>query len=234
MFRVIKSAALDQGDQVLPLRQLSPPPAPDETPDPARLLAAARQQAAELVARAEQEAAALLAQAQAEAQSEARQIKAAARQQGWQEGMEAARQEADSIRSQARQVLEQARAIRQRTLDNLEQELVDLAVDIAERLVMTQLAVEPQTIMAVARECMELVKNRPLVNMYVNQADLALVEQERHRLLQGLPGRVELNILADNAVSPGGCRIETDQGQVDATLETRWQEMLKTLYGREE
>ncbi|GAB6158026.1 FliH/SctL family protein [Desulfotomaculum varum] len=234
MFRVIKRAALAQSDQVLPLRQLSPPPAAEQTPDPARLLAEARQQAAELVARARQEAAALLEQARAEAQSAARQIKEEAKQQGWQEGMEAARQEADSIRRQARQVLEQARDIRQRTLNNLEQELVDLAVDIAERLVMTQLAVEPQTIMAIARECMELVKNRPLVNMYVNQADLPLVEQERHRLLQGLPGQVELNILTDNAVSPGGCRIETDQGQVDATLETRWQEMLKALYGREE
>ncbi|SHF37314.1 flagellar assembly protein FliH [Desulforamulus putei DSM 12395] len=235
MFRVIKSAPVDQADQVLPLRQLSLPPSEESGhPTPEELLMMARQQAAEMIARARREAAEIIEQARAEAALSARQIKEQARQDGWQEGITASEKEAEEIRRQAREVLFQAQDTFRHTLEKMESEIVDLAVDIAERVVMTQLAVEPQTVMEIARECMELVKNRPLVNIYVNHADLAIIEQGKNQLLQGLPGKVELNVLVDNGIKPGGCRIETDQGQVDATLETRWQEVLKALYGREE
>lgn len=233
--KVIKSAPVGQGDQVLSLRHLPPSNDPEDTaPTPEELLMIAKQQAAEMITRAKQEAAQILEQSRLEAEQIARQLKEQAKQEGWQEGITASETEAEGIRQQVREVLYQAQDIYRRTLDKMESDIVNLAVDIAERVVMAQLAVEPRTVMEIAGECMDLVRNRPLVNIYVNQADLPIVEEGRYQLLQGLPGKVELNILADNGVQPGGCRIETDQGQVDATLETRWQEVLKALYGREE
>lgn len=235
LFKVIKSAPVNQADQVLSLRQLSlPSSVEDSTPTPEELLMTAKHQAEEMIARAKHEAIQIVEQAKAEAELIARQIKEQAKQEGWQEGISASEDEAERIRQQAREVLQQAREIYRHTLNKMEPEIVDLAVDIAERVVMTQLAVEPQTVMEIARECMELVKNRPLVNIYVNHADLHIVEEGKNQLLQGLPGKVELNILVDNGVKPGGCLIETDQGQVDATMDTRWQEVLKALYGQEE
>ena len=68
-----------------------------------------------------------------------------------------------------------------------------------------------------------------------NRADYLMVsKREKNVLNHGLPGKVAMNILVDNDITPGGYRIETDQGQVDATLETRWQEVFKVLYGKEE
>lgn len=239
MFKIIKGASVEQSDQVVPLRQLTSLPsgeAPEGEPTltPQELLAIAHQQAAEIVARAEQEAAQILQKIRAEAEVTARALQEQARKEGWQEGIAAAREEAEQIRHQASEVLVQAQTLYHETVENMEGDLVDLAVDIAERVVLAQLAVEPRTVMAIARECIELVKNRPLVNIYVNQADYDIVTEGKVELLQGLPGKVELHVLADNGVTPGGCRIETDQGQVDATLETRWEEVLKALYGREE
>lgn len=237
MYKIIKGAPVEQVDQVLPLRQLAlPHTAVEEEPvaTPQELLSIASQQAEEMIAKAKQEAAQILQQTQAEAELKAQQMKDQASQEGWQEGITAAEAEAQNIRQQAGKVLEQAQSIYNNTLENMESEIVDLAVDIAERVVLAQLAVEPRTIMEIAKECMELIKNRPLVNIYVNNADYHMVQEDENELLQGLPGKVELHILADNGISPGGCRIETDQGLVDATLETRWQEVLKALYGQEE
>lgn len=236
MFKIIKGAPVEQADQVVPLRQLVLPHTEEEetTVTPQELLSVARQQAEEMINKAKQEAAQILRQAKAEAEVMAQQLKEQARQEGWQEGIAASEVEAENIRQQASQVLVQAQNIYNNTLDKMESEIVDLAVDIAERVVLAQLAVEPRTIMEIAKECMDLIKNRPLVNIYVNNADYHMVQDDKNELLQGLPGKVELNILADNGISPGGCKIETDQGLVDATLETRWQEVLKALYGREE
>ena len=233
--KIIKGAPVEQADHVVPLRQLALATTEEEpTVTPQELLAIARQQAEEMVTKAKQEAAQILQQAKAEAETKAKHLQEQAKKDGWQEGIVASEAEGEKIRRQASEVLVQAQQIYSDTLDSMETEIVDLAVDIAERVVLAQLAVEPRTVMEIAKECMELIKNRPLVNIYVNHVDYQMVDEDKNELLQGLPGKVELHILADNGISPGGCRIETDQGQVDATLETRWQEVLKALYGREE
>ncbi|MCL6441023.1 MAG: flagellar assembly protein FliH [Thermoleophilum sp.] len=50
-------------------------------------------------------------------------------------------------------------------------------------------------------------------------------------MLALLPARAELAVIADPAVVPGGCRVGTGQGMVDATLERRREELLRVLYG---
>ena len=92
-----------------------------------------------------------------------------AKQAGWQEGITASQAEAEKIRQQASDVLRQSKEIYRQTLGKMEAEIVDLAVDIAERVVLTQLAVEPRTIMEIARGCMDMVITKPLVILYVNR-----------------------------------------------------------------
>lgn len=237
LYRVIKSAPVQEQDQVLALREISLTLVKHgeiKTVTPEDILQQANEQAKDILQQAEEQAAQLLHRSLAEAERKAQQIKEEARQAGWQEGIHASESEAEKIRDQARGVLQQAQEVYRKTLNKMESEIVDLAVDIAERVVMAQLSVEPQTVMQIAREAVEIVKNRPVVTIYVNDADLIILENGRVLLLQGLPPKVELHLLVDNAVQPGGCRIETDQGQVDATLETRWQEVIKALYGQGE
>jgi flagellar assembly protein FliH len=35
--------------------------------------------------------------------------------------------------------------------------------------------------------------------------------------------------VSDPSVQPGGCRIETPQGEIDATVATRWRRVISTL-----
>ncbi|MDO7788367.1 FliH/SctL family protein [Desulforamulus aquiferis] len=238
LFKIIKSAPVRDEGQLLSLRQIDQPvpqnPLEEEELSPEELISLARREAEQLVDAARKQAEQIMKEAQKEAELQGHSIKEQARQQGWQEGIDSSEAEADQIREQARQVLGQAWEIHRQTIDKMEGEVVDLALAIARRVVMAQLSVEPGTVMEIVREAVESVKNRPLVNIYVSEMDLEIIEKDKNKLLQGLPGKVELNILADAKVQPGGCRIETDQGQVDATMETRWREMIKSLYGLEE
>lgn len=153
--------------------------------------------------------------------------------QGYREGIALAQEEASAIRGQAMEVLDQAEKIRRQTMGAMEQEVVDLAREIAERLLSAQLALDPQTVVNIAAESLRLVADRLNVVLYINPADLELFESKKGELQGLLPAKAELKVVTDRSIRPGGCRVETEQGKVDATLEKRMEELIKVLYGRE-
>lgn len=152
---------------------------------------------------------------------------------GYLEGMAKADEEAVTIRAQAAEVLAQAETIRRQTLSAMEQEIVDLAREIAKKLLSAQLTLEPGMVLQTAVESLRLVADRLNVVLYINPVELELVERRKGELLGILPARAQLQVVADPSVQPGGCKVETEQGWVDATMETRWEELTKALYGRD-
>lgn len=152
---------------------------------------------------------------------------------GYREGMAKAKEETATMRAQAAQVLEQTEKIRSHTLEALEQEIIDLAREIAEKLLSAQLALDPGKVLQVAVESLHLVAERLNVVLYINPMELELVKSRKGELLGALPPRAELQVIADPSVQTGGCRVETEQGWVDATMETRRKELIKALYGRD-
>jgi flagellar assembly protein FliH len=152
---------------------------------------------------------------------------------GYQEGIARAEEQAATIRAQAAGVLEQAEKIRRHTLETLELDIVNLARDIAEKLMSAQLSLEPGMVMQVAAESLRLVSERRNVVLYINPIELELVENRRDMLKDILPAGAQLHVIADPSIQEGGCRVETEQGWVDATMETRRKELIKALYGNE-
>lgn len=149
---------------------------------------------------------------------------------GYRDGMAQADQEAAAIRAQAGEVLAQAETIRRQTLAAMDREIVDLAREIAEKLLSAQLTLEPGMVLQVSMETLRLVADRLNVVLYINPVELELVERRKDELLGVLPVRAQLQVVADPSVQAGGCRVETEQGQVDATMETRREELIKALY----
>jgi len=207
----------------------------------ADLLTRAAEQAEEIIRQAHARADKIIRQAQLEAdqikqeayQSSFEKGSQAGNEAGYKEGLARAEEEAANIRAQAVEVLKQAEKIRRQTLENLEQEIVNLARDIAEKLLSAQLSLEPGMIMQVASEALRLVADRLNITLYVNPLELELVQNKKGMLLDILPAKAQLQVIADPSIQAGGCRIETEQGWVDATMETRREELIKALYGSE-
>ncbi len=152
---------------------------------------------------------------------------------GYREGLGKAGEDAAAIRARADDVLNQVEKLRREKLEGLEQEIVDLALEIAERLITVQLSLEQEVILSVASESLRLVADRHSVVLFVSPDELELVESKKDELKSILPARAQLQVVADAAIEPGGCRIDTGQGWVDATMETRREALLKALYARE-
>ncbi len=200
-----------------------------------------RAKSEEILAAAQREAAAILEKARHEAEALARETAARAREEGLQEGwaegyregyrkaMEDAAAGAQALREEARQVLQQAEEIRRATLEALEGEMVALAREMAEKIVAAQLTIDPAIVLNIVREALEVARIREQVVIYVNPEQKKLMEERRKEILLTLPPGTVLNIIGDPAIEPGGCRIETADGRVDATLDARWRALQEVL-----
>lgn len=222
--RIIKGATLGSTPHVINRRQESMElPNPNE--EAASLLAASQQQAATIISDAQQQAESLLQEAQVEGEI----LKEEAQHQGYDQGIQSAATEASKIRHQAQQVLQQAEQTRQQTLDDMEEEIIVLAVEIAEKLLVTQLRLDADIVAEVAKEALKLVRDRERVTLYVPPQEVDIYLDHKPQLAQALSDRAKLSIIIDEQIAPGGCMIQTEQGMVDATIDTRWQQVLAAV-----
>ena len=194
------------------------------------ILAAARREAAAILEKAREEAGRLAGEAAARGREEGL---AAGREEGYREGyrkaLEEAAAEAGALREEARQVLRQAEEIRRATLAGLEGEVVALAREMAEKIVAAQLTLDPAVVLNIVHEALETARAREQAVLYVNPEQMAMVEERRQELEPALPPGTVLQIIGDPAVEPGGCRVETADGRVDASLKARWQALQEAL-----
>ncbi|MGQ9556356.1 MAG: FliH/SctL family protein [Desulfurispora sp.] len=193
----------------------------------------AREEADRIIAAARQEAESLLEQARQQAAAEALEEKEKARQQGRQEILSKAMADATAIREQARQVLRQAEELYRQRLDALAGDVIDLARQIAEKLVHRQLELDPETVLSTAGAAIELLRQQEQLVLYVPPQEMALYSRNLEQLQRLLPPGSRLGLLADSSLSPGECVLESPHGRVDASWAARWQAVKEILEGNE-
>jgi flagellar assembly protein FliH len=177
-----------------------------------------------------------------EAQGQVENLRTQAHDQGYQNGYEKGLQEGREASgavinvtldnfNRVVEALEQARA---RVLGNLEQELVAMVAAATDLVLMTPGAVRPELIIGVVRGAVAKVSQAERLTVHLNADDLALAEEFRPELVKGLGQLQHLELIADAELGRGDCLVETPQGQVDASLDTRrrqlWQVLEDTLH----
>lgn len=197
------------------------------------IIADAEQKALRILNYAKSEAEFLRYKLRKDALDEAEIIKKTAYQEAYEKGtseaLEKARNEAGLIREQARMVLKQAEEIRKKTIESLEQDIIHLAVEIAEKILNANLKLDPQVVVDLASESIKMLKERDKVVLLVNPGEAGIYETRKYELEKELSPKGELHIIADNDIEPGGCVVETEYGYVDAQLKTRWKALIDSL-----
>jgi flagellar assembly protein FliH len=218
------------------------------TVDHAAALAAVQAEAKALVEQAQAEAdfALKLANEEAEAirqkaQQEAEILRAQAAQQAQQSGFEqglAAGQQAgyEAVTAEYSQHLadlmtntEAAAALRQSWFANHEKDLVKMAVLIAQKILLTELAISRDSVLKLAAAALKRINDKTAVRLRVHPDDQALVLKAKGPLMLGVDNLTSLEIVADPGVGLGGCVVETRTGIVDARVATQLSEVATTL-----
>ena len=94
--------------------------------------------------------------------------------------------------------------------------ILHLAVTLAEQIVRAEVKTNTGPLVEVIRESLILIaESVSRIQLHVHPADAEAVREEI--------GREEprINVVEDQAIAQGGCRIVTSQGDIDATLKRR-------------
>ncbi|GFN24149.1 FliH/SctL family protein [Thermanaeromonas sp. C210] len=238
--RVIKEVAAPGGEYEVPVREMSRWWREDGEGSGCGEDPRIGERAAALLEDARREAD-LILQA---AREEAEELKARAREEGyragWEEGRkagfragaaeaEALREEAEGLRRQAGKVLEEARAAYRDTLRAAEEDILGLALEVAAKIIRRQVELAPEVVLDITRSALQRVAEGQIYTIYAAPADADFLRQRREELLQDMSAGARLQIVADEALQPGGFRVETENGFIDATVESQLEEVRRLL-----
>lgn len=148
---------------------------------------------------------------------------------GFHAGQLKARQEADAALTPKLADLEQLMAqLFEPIADqdrNLEHAMVTLVSQLSREVIQRDLLIDSSQIRHVLREALKLL---PLgasnVRIHINPQDFELVKALRERHEE------TWKIVEDSELLPGGCRIETEQSRIDASVETRLGQAISQLF----
>lgn len=146
---------------------------------------------------------------------------------GFAEGMVAGKAAAAKIAALMDSLQQALEAIDQGVAD----QLLALAIEIANQVLRQSLRVQPELLLPVVREAVTVLHphhGQPL--LFVHPDDAALVRSQLGDQLAHSNWR----IVEDKALSAGGCRVELGASEVDATLETRWRRVTESIGASQE
>ncbi|HZN25015.1 MAG TPA: flagellar assembly protein FliH [Burkholderiales bacterium] len=174
------------------------------------------------------------ARAGASAPDNTEQIATQAREEGYRvghlEGLEAGRREALAQMAPRIARIDEMLALLNADLLRIDRELAadvfQLALVVARNLVGAVLEVRPEVVQTCVEEALrQMAHNYGPVHLTVNPQDAALV-REVLKTSSRTPG---WSLKEDAGISRGGCRVETAAGEIDATIEGRWQRTTAAL-----
>jgi flagellar assembly protein FliH len=106
------------------------------------------------------------------------------------------------------------------------QDLLTLALDVAKQMLGQALKVRPELVLAVVQEAVHcLPHSTQHAHLILHPDDAALVRSHLGDQLSHSGWKIH----EDMQIGKGGCRVETGGSQVDATLPTRWQGILSAI-----
>lgn len=160
------------------------------------------------------------------AQDEAQQLREKAFQEGYQEGVASAREamQADILKTsqECQQMLEEARKTKLDMFRTSEADMLKVSLAVAKRIIASEVTTNPNVVYSILQEALSYIDQPDNLTLYVNQKDLETVlELMQTNSLSDISNKATLDVQVDNRISPGGLRLDSEVGTVDAQLETR-------------
>lgn len=196
-----------------------------------------RRRAHQIVRAAEREAQELVAAGRAQAEERAQAGYREGLLQGRAEGLLEAREELRGLAAALAQGVAQARDLETDLRGAATTAVVSLATALAERIVRGIAVAEPEMIVRVVQAALAALPAPGEITVRVHPTQHATLQRNRDDLLAApdpSEGVGVLRCLADPAITPGGCRVETPGCLVDATVEGQLEEACRRLRGEAE
>jgi flagellar assembly protein FliH len=171
----------------------------------------------------------------ADAHDQADSIRESAAKEGAQAAVHAVEQMVAEQLAPALAALQQATAdvqtAKQEWLSHWESSAVRLAVAIAAKVIRREVRMQPEITVTLAREALELAAGSPGVRLHLNPDDHKALGTQVRAVIDSMSSLGSVELLADIAISRGGCRVETRFGSIDQQFESQLKRIEEELLG---
>ena len=176
---------------------------------------------------------AFLVEDSASAEERAAVLQAEAQRLGHQEGLERGMAEARVRVEQALQAVAAAeRALAEmhdRYVADAEAAAVDLAFQIAEKVIGTTIATDREAVLGVVSGALLRTTDRDHLVLEVNPGDFELVRDSAAELAARLGGISRMEVVSERRVEAGGCVVRTEAGEIDARVSAQLERVRQLL-----
>jgi flagellar assembly protein FliH len=163
------------------------------------------------------------------AKAEQEDIKKSAHDEGFKEGREEGFQEgnkeANRLVDRLHTVIERVLDKRQEILEETEQQVVELVLLMARKVVKTITDTQRDVVAANIVQALRKVKGRGDVTIRVNLADVQLATEHAEEFMKSAESVKNITIVEDSGIDKGGCVVETDFGAIDARIASQLNEL---------
>ena len=138
----------------------------------------------------------------------------------------AAQQETAALAKKLAGTLDDLTRVRTEMIRHTEKQMVQLALAVARRVVHREVSLDPQVLATLMRVALERVSDAAKVTVRLNPVDHQSVTEALSGSANG-----QVTVTADGRVPRGGCKVESEYGDVDAGVDAQIQEIARALLG---
>ena len=142
---------------------------------------------------------------------------------GRQEGLESAANNLETAAQAFAAAAEEISRVRESVAKRSGKDMLRLVMAISEQVIRREMAADPKIVLSIIENALQSSVRTDQYRIRINPADLEAVT------LASISGLKNLSIEADPEISPGGCRVDSDLGDVDATIETQLETIRQSL-----
>lgn len=153
-----------------------------------------------------------------------------AKEEGYRHGEELAQQHYSDLIAEAMDFREQSKKAYDEALLSLEHDILDLVLNIAEKVVGDDIRNNEEIILGIVRETISSCSNRDNITLKVSAEDYEFVVANEERLRMNIKGLNELEIRKDSSLTKGSCVIDTEFGSVDGSSDVRLDNIRKAFF----
>lgn len=162
------------------------------------------------------------------AQEEAETIKQSAFEEGYRKGLEDANEDLETFREEFKHFMNAKKDV----FEFIAPDILEISVDIAKRIIKKEVESDPQVLMNTIIDVLKTVsKSEPKINIRVRPQAVQFIKDTIPDITYQYGIEAKVNIIADPSIEDGGCVFQTNNGIVDASIDTQLEIIKKALEG---
>ncbi len=114
-------------------------------------------------------------------------------------------------------------------LSHMEQDITDAIIQVFDRVFHIQFEDQKDILMYLITDTMLGIHGDKKFKIFTTADQISFLEEHMDSLKEKLGADVELELMYDGNIAPGGCRIETDHGVFDCGIDTQLSNIYKSI-----